>query len=352
MAADLILSVEDLRVSFRVDKGDVEVVRGVSFTVGAGETLALVGESGSGKSVTSLAILRLTPPKRSSISGRVTLRRGDDGPTDLLALSREAIRDVRGNDIAMIFQEPMTSLNPVHTVGRQLTEAVLFHRNVTKAAATERAVELLDLVGIPEPRQRLSSYPHHLSGGMRQRVMIAMALTCDPRVLIADEPTTALDVTVQAQILELLRGLQERHGMGILLITHDLAVVAETAARVYVMYASRIAEHASVADLFAKPLHPYTVGLFRCLPGVTGKGTSLNVIPGTVPDPSEHPPGCRFHPRCPRAEAICREVDPPLEEKRPGRLCACHMVPAEAAVATAPAATPPPLPSQTTRGED
>jgi oligopeptide transport system ATP-binding protein len=321
MAADLILSVEDLRVSFRVDKGDVEVVRGVSFTVGAGETLALVGESGSGKSVTSLAILRLTPPKRSSISGRVTLRRGDDGPTDLLALSREAIRDVRGNDIAMIFQEPMTSLNPVHTVGRQLTEAVLFHRNVTKAAATERAVELLDLVGIPEPRQRLSSYPHHLSGGMRQRVMIAMALTCDPRVLIADEPTTALDVTVQAQILELLKDLQHKTGMGILFITHNMGVVAEVADRVMVMYAGRIVEQAPARKLFRRPLMPYTTGLLNSVPRMDMAGrrsARLEAIEGSVPDPAHLPDGCSFHPRCRFADLRrCTAALPELERAEP-----------------------------------
>ncbi len=329
MTKDPILAVRDLNVSFRTGKTMVNVVKGVSFDLRAGETLALVGESGSGKSVTSLAMLRLTPPPpRSRIAGTVHLRRRD-GHTrdDLLGLSTEAIRDVRGGEIAMIFQEPMTSLNPVHAIGRQISEAILFHRPMSPRQALARTVELLELVGIPEPRKRLASYPHHLSGGMRQRVMIAMALSCEPSVLIADEPTTALDVTVQAQILELLKDLQRRTGMAIVFITHNMGVVAEVADRVMVMYAGRIVEKAGSRALFRRPLMPYTQGLLASVPRMDmagRKGAKLQAIPGSVPDPNHLPPGCAFHPRCRFAEAArCTARVPELEAAEDGHLVRC-----------------------------
>jgi oligopeptide transport system ATP-binding protein len=322
------LSVDGLGVGFAGRNGLVRVVNEVSFTVRQGETLALVGESGSGKSVTSLAIMRLLPPApRCAISGQVRLRRRNGQLLDLLALSKQDMRSVRGNDIAMIFQEPMTSLNPVHTVGAQIAEAITFHEPVSKRAALEKTVDLLDLVGIPEPRKRISSYPHHLSGGMRQRVMIAMALSCNPQVLIADEPTTALDVTIQAQILELLKDLQSKTGMAMIFITHNLGVVAEIADRVLVMYASRIVEQAEVASLFLQPLMPYTMALLRSVPrmDMAGRsGASLETIGGTVPDPARYPSGCAFHPRCRHADRTLCTVDmPELEDAGETHLVRC-----------------------------
>ncbi|MDE2197732.1 MAG: ABC transporter ATP-binding protein, partial [Rhodospirillales bacterium] len=301
MEKGALLQVEDLSVRFRSDAGTVAALNGVSFAVRPGETVALVGESGSGKSVTSLAIMRLTPPPPGClVSGRVLLRDANGQPLDLLALSPEKMRGLRGGRISMIFQEPMTSLNPVLTVGEQIAEAISVHRGGSRTAALDAAAELLDLVGIPEPRARLAAYPHHLSGGMRQRVMIAMALSCDPALLIADEPTTALDVTVQAQILDLLRRLQQRTGMAVIFITHNLGVVAEIADRVMVMYAGRVVEQGTKHVLLRTPLMPYTTGLLHSVPRlrIGGERVALEAIAGNVPDPTNLPPGCAFTPRC------------------------------------------------------
>ena len=307
-ASEPLLRLEDLRTHFFTDDGVVRAVDGVSFEVRQGETLAVVGESGSGKSVTSLSILRLvaTPPGR--IVGGKILFRGKN----LLELSNAAMRAIRGKEISMIFQEPMTSLNPVFTCGEQIIEAVVLHDKVDRRAARTRAIEMLKLVGIPSPEQRVDDYPHQMSGGMRQRVMIAMALACKPAILIADEPTTALDVTIQAQILELLKHLQDMLGMAVLLITHDLGVVAETADRVAVMYAGQVVEYCDVNAAFKRTLHPYTAGLLDALPRLGEKLESLRVIPGNVPNPARFPSGCRFHPRCPVAQPRCRESDPPM----------------------------------------
>jgi len=324
-----LLDVRELAVTFATDNGAVRAVNDVSFTLRAGETLALVGESGSGKSVTSLAVMRLTPPAPRVKLGGAILFRGRDGTVrDLATLDAETMRRVRGDEISMIFQEPMTSLNPVHRIGDQIAEAVMLHRGVNRRAALKRAEELLDRVGIPEARRRLSAYPHHLSGGMRQRVMIAMALACDPRVLIADEPTTALDVTVQAQILELLKELQAATGMAILFITHNLGVVAEIADRVMVMYAGRIVEEGEVVPVLTRPLMPYTQGLLRSVPHLDPDRlgmTPLEAIPGSVPDPMRPPPGCAFEPRCAHAEAgACDAAMPVLEEAESGHQVRCR----------------------------
>ena len=306
--AENILSVENLRTYFRTEAGVAKAVDGVSFSIDRGETLGLVGESGCGKSVTSLSIMRLIPsPPGEIIDGRI-LYRG----RDLVQMSESEIRGVRGNDIAMIFQEPMTSLNPVFTCGFQIDEAVALHQRLGAEAAREKTVEMLQLVGIPDPGQRANEYPHQLSGGMRQRVMIAMALSCNPDVLIADEPTTALDVTIQAQILELLERLQSELGMAVLMITHDLGVIAEVADRVAVMYAGKIVESAPVAQIFEHPRHPYTIGLLESIPKLHEKQDKLSVIPGTVPDATRFPSGCRFAPRCSHAEDVCRSQEPPL----------------------------------------
>jgi len=316
-----LLTVRDLRTYFDTEDGLVKAVDGVSFCIGAGRTFALVGESGCGKSVTAFSILRLLPmPPAQIAAGRVEL----DG-TNLLDLNEKQMRHVRGGQISMIFQEPMSSLNPVYTCGSQIVEAIRLHRGVSAREARNLAVEMLDKVGIPAPAQRFGEYPHQLSGGMRQRVMIAMALSCEPRLLIADEPTTALDVTIQAQILDLLRGIQASDDLAVMLITHDLAVVAETAHVVGVMYASRLAELAGVEDLFASPLHPYTKGLFRSLPRLGVKARRLETIPGNVPNPLHFPGGCKFHPRCPigRDKQRCRSDQPALREITPGHWCAC-----------------------------
>jgi oligopeptide transport system ATP-binding protein len=323
-----VLSVSDLSVTFLSDTGPVPAVRGVSLEVRAGETLALVGESGSGKSVTSLAIMRLTPaPPRTRITGQAVLTRADGIAHDLLALSEAQVRALRGDAISMIFQEPMTSLNPVHRVGEQIAEALRHHRDLDRRAAMRRATELLELVGIPDPAKRLKSYPHHLSGGMRQRVMIAMALACDPQILIADEPTTALDVTVQAQILDLLHDLQQRTGMAIVFITHNLGVVAEIADRVMVMYAGRIVEEGGVVPVLRQPRMPYTQGLLASVPrlGWSHDGREeLAFIPGAVPDSHRLPPGCAFEPRCRHAvPARCRRAVPELEFVDAGRRVRC-----------------------------
>ena len=321
-----VLEVSGLKTLFFTRQGVVTAVNDVSFSVGRGETLAVVGESGCGKSMTALSIMRLIPnPPGRIVAGEVRL----DG-RELLALSETEMRDVRGNDISMIFQEPMTSLNPVMTIGNQIAEAVRLHQDLSGKAAMDKAVEMLRLVRIPEPAQRVREYPHQLSGGMRQRAMIAMALACNPRLLIADEPTTALDVTIQAQILDLMVGLQKELGTAILLITHDLGVVAETAQRVIVMYAGRKVEEADVDTLFAQPLHPYTHGLMASVPHLavmTGDTSTaverLQEIPGSVPPLTNLPPGCVFAPRCAHADAQCRAEYPPYEERAPGHWAAC-----------------------------
>jgi oligopeptide/dipeptide ABC transporter ATP-binding protein len=325
MANTPLLEVRDLRTTFRTDAGPARAVDGVSFAIAKGETLGLVGESGCGKSVTSLSILRLIPDPPGRIEKGSSVRfRG----RELLELSEDDMRAVRGNDIAMIFQEPMTSLNPVFTAGDQVAEAVRLHRRVPKAEAWTRAVEMLALVGLPAPAERAHAYPHQLSGGQRQRVMIAMALACDPELLIADEPTTALDVTIQAQILALLAGLRERLGMALLLITHDLGVVAEVCDRVAVMYAGRIVEEGPVRRIFEDPRHPYTQGLLRAVPKVDAPAERLSVIPGQVPAATAWPAGCRFHPRCAHAWELCRASEPepvPIRADEAGGAARCWL---------------------------
>jgi peptide/nickel transport system ATP-binding protein/oligopeptide transport system ATP-binding protein len=318
-----LLAVEDLRTQFHTTAGVVRAVDGVSFAVERGEVLGLVGESGCGKSVTSLSIMRLVPAPGRVTGGRVRL----DGQ-DLLDLDAEAMRRVRGARIAMVFQEPMTSLNPVFTIGDQIAAAVLAHEGGSRRAAWERAVEMLDRVQVPSPRERARDYPHQLSGGLRQRAMIALALAPGPQLLIADEPTTALDVTIQAQILDLLRRLQAERGMAVLLITHDLGVVAELCHRVAIIYAGRIVETGAVASIFAAPVHPYTRGLLRCLPHPSRFGQPLSSIEGAPPDLRAATAGCRFAPRCPHALDACRDQEPALAERRPGHLVACPVVPA------------------------
>jgi peptide/nickel transport system ATP-binding protein len=327
-----LLEVENLQTHFRTPDGVNRAVDGVSFQVEQGETLAIVGESGCGKSVTANSILRLIPEPPGKIAGKIRFQ-----GTDLLQLSDRAMRAIRGNDISMIFQEPMTSLNPVLNVGRQLGETLRLHQGLDKRAAEARAVEMLTLVGIPEPRRRVREYPHQMSGGMRQRVMIAMALACNPKLLIADEPTTALDVTIQAQILALMADLKRKVGAAIVLITHDLGVVAEVAERVMVMYAGRKVEEASVKQLFRSPRHPYTQGLLGAVPklgsSLTGKDTKLAEIPGLVPSLKERILGCVFASRCPLATELCRQLPPALETKAPGHVAACHYAPKEAVAA-------------------
>ncbi len=314
-----LLQIDGLRTVFDTSAGEACAVDGVTFSVDAGESVAVVGESGCGKSVTALSILRLirTPPGRIA-DGSIVF----DG-RNLLELDEAGMRGVRGNDIAMIFQEPMTSLNPVLTVGYQISEALRLHRGLDKAAAWKEAVRQLELVEMPDADARAASYPHQLSGGMRQRVMIAMALSCQPRLLIADEPTTALDVTIQAQILDLLESLRQRLGMALLLITHDLGVVAEHAERVIVMYAGRVVEEGPVEQVFTSPVHPYTRGLLRAVPRLGGGGARLNTIRGTVPPLTSLPSGCRFRDRCDDAMAECAETDPRLESVGEQRHAAC-----------------------------
>ena len=313
-----LLKIEDLRTHFFTDDAVVRAVDGVSLEVQPGETLAVVGESGSGKSVTALSILRLFPQPPGRVVGGRILFQG----RDLLSLSDREMRAVRGKAISMIFQEPMTSLNPVFTCGEQVMETIRRHERVGRKDARAVAIEMFERVGIPAASQRVDEYPHQMSGGMRQRVMIAMALACRPSLLIADEPTTALDVTIQAQILELLRALQRELQMSVMLITHDLGVVAETASRVAVMYAGQVVEYCDVRSAFRKPLHPYTAGLQASLPKLGETRTRLRVIKGTVPNPARFPVGCRFHPRCPIAIEKCL-TEPPLEEIEPGRWARC-----------------------------
>ncbi len=315
------LSIQNLSVSFFTEEGVAKAVGGLSFSIKKGKTFALVGESGCGKSVTALSIMRLIPdPPGKIVSGEIVF-----GKRNLLELGEKRMRAIRGNKIAMIFQEPMTSLNPVHTVGDQIAESVKLHQRKSSSQAWADAVEMLNKVGIPDPGQRAGEYPHQMSGGMRQRVMIAMAVSCEPELLIADEPTTALDVTTQAQILDLLDEMQEQNGMSILLITHDLGVVAERADDVAVMYASRIVETADARSLFAEPLHPYTQGLLKSLPRLGFSGQRLPMISGNVPDPLHFPAGCKFHPRCPTGhdDKRCQTVEPGLREVAQGRCVAC-----------------------------
>jgi oligopeptide/dipeptide ABC transporter ATP-binding protein len=314
-----LLSVRGLRTTFRTDEGEFAAVEDVSFDLAEGEVLGIVGESGSGKSVTALSLLRLIPDPPGKIAGGEVLFEG----RNLLTLSERRMREIRGAAISMIFQEPMTSLNPVFTVGDQIVETIRYHERIGQQAAVRRALDLLDQVGIPSPAQRLGEYPHQLSGGMRQRVMIAIALSCNPRLLLADEPTTALDVTIQAQILELLRSLQERFGMAVILITHDLGVVAEFVDRVMVMYAGRVVEQAAVHPTFEQPLHPYTEGLLGSIPSLDDQRERLQVIPGVVPSPFALPPGCRYAPRCAYARPACDARDPPLIPLQPDHRAAC-----------------------------
>lgn len=321
MAKQPLLEIKDLKTHFFTDDGVLPSVDGVSYAINKGETLGVVGESGSGKSVTSLSILKLIPDPPGRIVGGQILFEGKD----IVKFSEDEMRKLRGNDISMIFQEPMTSLNPVFTVGDQIVEAITLHQELEYPEARELAIQMLERVGIPSPRTRVDEYPHQMSGGMKQRVMIAMALACRPKLLIADEPTTALDVTIQAQILELLNELKREFGMSILFITHDLGVVAETCDHVAVMYAGKIVEYGDVVTLFEKPAHPYTLGLFNSLPSFEGEKENrerLYVIPGMVPRPQDFPSGCRFRTRCPFATEKCSEL-PPAVEIDPGHTVAC-----------------------------
>ena len=314
-----LLEVKSLRTSFFTDAGEVRAVDGVSFSVAPGKLLGVVGESGSGKTASVLSIMRLLPESARIVGGEVIFE-----DQDLLKLSEPEMRHVRGARIAMIFQEPMTSLNPVFTIGSQIGEAVRLHQHTNRAETRNRTIEALRMVGIADPEHRIDDYPHQLSGGMRQRVMIAMALSCNPRLLIADEPTTALDVTIQAQILDLIRELQMRLGLAVILVTHDLGIVSEYADDVTILYAARVMEQAPSAELFRNPLNPYTRGLLESIPGIDGsRHHRLQAIPGSIPNSLNPPAGCRFHPRCPRAIPKCSEVDPPLENKASDHYVAC-----------------------------
>jgi len=319
---DALLEIKNLKTHFTTHEGLLPAVDGVTFHINRGETLGVVGESGCGKSVTSLSIMRLipTPPGRY-VCGEILFQ-----GKDILKMSPDKVRDIRGRDIAMIFQEPMTALNPVYSIGFQITEVLEVHQGLKRAEAMGQAEEMLRLVGIPDPRKRLENYPHELSGGLRQRAMIAMALVCNPKLLIADEPTTALDVTIQAQILDLMKGLKEKLGMSIMLITHDLGVIAEMAERVVVMYSGKVVEEAGVQELFHSPLHPYTQGLLHCIPRIDRPRHKLDVIPGAVPNPLDFADGCRFHPRCRYAQPVCVTDEPPLVAQGPRRV-ACFFTP-------------------------
>jgi peptide/nickel transport system ATP-binding protein len=322
-----LLDVQDLKTHFFTDEGVVRAVDGVDLHIDQGETLGVIGESGCGKSVTALSIMRLIPqPPGRIVAGRI-LYNG----RDLASLSAKQMRRVRGKEISMIFQDPMTSLNPVFTCGEQIAEVLMLHEGLDRRAAMDRAVEMLKLVRIADAERRATEYPHQLSGGMRQRVMIAISLACNPKLLVADEPTTALDVTIQAQILELLNELKRKLNMAVMLITHDMGVIAETAQRVVVMYAAKVAEEATVADLFAEPLHPYTQGLLRSIPRIDLAATDrrrLETIPGTVPTlKGPRAPGCPFASRCPFVKPVCTEKDPLMKEVKPGHRVACWIYP-------------------------
>jgi len=322
---DKLLEVRGLKTHFATDRGLFKAVDGISFSVPRGRTVGLVGESGCGKSVTSLSVMGLVPSPPGKVEAEAVMFEG----RDVLGLSADERRKLRGGKMSMIFQEPMTSLNPVHTIGQQIVEAILAHTDISPQAAKARAVEMLELVRIPSPAERIDDYPHSLSGGMRQRVMIAMALSCEPALLIADEPTTALDVTIQAQILDLLQDLQRRLGMAILIITHDLGVIAEVADDVLVMYAGQIVESAPVHALFADPQHPYTIGLLGSIPRLDVERARLATIEGTVPSPNNQPKGCRFAPRCPFADRRCHDEPPPLRALGADHRVACWKAPVE-----------------------
>ena len=323
--AERLLDVKNLKTYFFTDEGVVRAVDGVDFYINKGETLGVVGESGCGKSVTALSIMKLIPqPPGRIVEGEINYN-----GTNLVTLAPNRMRKIRGKEISMIFQEPMTSLNPVFTVGEQIAEAIRLHEGLGRRDAMAKTVDMLKLVHIPNAERRVKEYPHQLSGGMRQRIMIAMALSCNPKLLIADEPTTALDVTIQAQILDLLNELKSKLRMAVMLITHDMGVIAETAQRVVVMYAAKVAEEAPVADLFKEPLHPYTQGLLRSIPRIDLAATSrrrLETIPGTVPTlRGDIAPGCRFAPRCPFVKSVCTEKDPVLKEVKPGHKVSCWL---------------------------
>jgi len=321
-ARDVLLDVRNLKTHFHVMDGTVPAVDGVSFSLGAGQTLGIVGESGSGKSVTALTIMRLLDiPPAEIVEGEVWF----DG-REILTMPIDTMRKIRGNDIAMIFQEPLTSLNPVFTIGDQIAEQVELHKKVSRKEAWDRAIEALSLVGIPLPERRVKQYPHEMSGGMRQRVMIAMALSCEPKLLIADEPTTALDVTIQAQILELLKSIQQRTQSALMLITHDLGVVAEMVDNIIVMYAGQIVEQGTADEVLLSPRAPYTMGLLESIPTVEKRGGRLSVISGTVPNPFNMPPACRFQPRCPYAWELCTKIAPDLYKAGgPEQMARCHL---------------------------
>ncbi|MDO8975312.1 ABC transporter ATP-binding protein [Reyranella sp.] len=322
-----LLEVRGLRTHFHTDRGLFRAVDGIDFSVGRGRTVGLVGESGCGKSVTSLSVMGLVASPPGQVEADAILFEG----RNILGLSADERRRLRGGKMSMIFQEPMTSLNPVHTIGQQIVEAILAHTQLSPQAAKARAIEMLELVRIPSAKQRVDDYPHLLSGGMRQRVMIAMALSCEPALLIADEPTTALDVTIQAQILDLLQDLQRRLGMAMLIITHDLGVIAEIADEVVVMYAGKIVESAPVDALFADPQHPYTIGLLGSIPRIEVDRERLSTIEGSVPSPNNQPKGCRFAPRCPFADPRCHVEPPPLRDLGPEHRVACWKAPVELA---------------------
>ena len=317
-----ILELKDLKTWYRTDNGIAKAVDGVSFSLAPNRIIGIVGESGCGKSVTALSIMRLVPMPPGYFAGGDILWKG----RSIVKATEAEMRKIRGNEIAMIFQEPMSSLNPVFTCGDQIMEQILNHRDVSKSEARKQAVDLLNMVGIPNPSERIDSYPHEMSGGMRQRVMIAMALSCGPELLIADEPTTALDVTVQAQILELIGKLRAERGMSVMLITHDFGVVAELCEEVVVMYASRIVESGAVRHIFENPLHPYTRGLLKSIPRLGAKQERLNVIEGNVPSATRLPDGCRFAGRCPLADDFCRKEQPPLKEYEAGHMAACWKI--------------------------
>ena len=319
--SEKLLEICNLKTHFYTEDGISPAVDGVNLYIRRGETLAVVGESGCGKSVTSLSVMRLVPdPPGRIVDGQILFE-----GRDLLKITESEMRKIRGNDISMIFQEPMTSLNPIYTIGDQIVETITQHQRLSRRESLDKAVEMLRLVGIPLPDKRVNEYPHQLSGGMRQRVMIAMALSCNPKLLIADEPTTALDVTIQAQILELMRKLKKDLGMAIMLITHDLGVVAEMAKRVVVMYAGKVIEEGDVFSIFRHPLHPYTQGLLQSVPRMDSTLDNLHVIEGVVPNPLKLPAGCRFSPRCPYVLDKCRERQPDLEQVAPGRFVACFL---------------------------
>jgi len=319
--SDIVLEVRNLKTHFHTDEGVVPAVDGVDFTLKKGKTLCVVGESGCGKSVTAYTVMRLIPMPPGKVESGEILYKGKN----LVKMTENEMRDIRGNEIAMIFQEPMTSLNPVYTIGNQIMEAIVLHQKVNPKEARQRAIKMLTKVGIPDADKRIDEYPHQMSGGMKQRVMIAMALSCNPEVLIADEPTTALDVTIQAQILDLLQQLQSTEGMSILLITHDLAVVAEVADEVLVMYASKVIEKAGVVEVFQSPKHPYTQGLIKAIPQLGNRVDRLNEIPGQVPKPQHYPEGCHFADRCPHVMDICRHKDPGMTEVFTDHFVSCFL---------------------------